>query len=277
MTSFTDGYSDVFNTANDAAARMPLQDEIEHFRDSDLYRFIAPLGRRAHMPDYQALGIGLLNEPTVVTTLLAKSKPTLGYARPTDFCPLDMVDSRHIMMIAIIKRWLPDHLSNLNIVEIGGGFGNWARLCEGQIDYRRWTIIDLPFVNEVQRWYLSSILDDFSKITLIGTDHYPMWKQDKAFDLVIGAHSLSEFSSEIFDDYYENIVLKSQYFFYATHLAHPNTLLVNEKLDRINQHFECLATVHSEDDSVGNFLMVRKSNVGRDSTNFVAAPTEDQL
>jgi hypothetical protein len=206
------------------------------------------------MPDHEALGIAVMHDPKFVLDCLSKPKPMLGYGNPADFCAVDMIDSRHIMMIAMLKKWLPD-ATDLRIVEIGGGFGNWARLCEGQIDYRAWTIIDMPFVSRLQDWYLRSLLQDFGKIALIDTERYPAWKhQCERFDLAIAAHSMSEFAFPDFYDYFENIVMKSKYFFYATHLSYPAPTMVREKLATIERHFRCLVTVKSEQDTVGNYL-----------------------
>jgi hypothetical protein len=159
-----------------------------------------------------------MNDPAFMMACLEKPKPTLGYADPSKVFSPDQMDCRHMMMIAMIKRHLPKHLSNLRIVEIGGGFGNWTWLSENEIDYLTWTIIDMPFVSKVQDWYLSSVLQDFGKVKLIDTDHYPQWKREgHIFDLAIGAHSMSEFAFEDFHDYFKEIVLRSRYFFYATH------------------------------------------------------------
>ena len=255
MNYAMNGYEPIFQAAKSDAAASSLQEEIERFRSSNLFHFTVPVHGMRFMPDHEALGIAVMHDPQFVLDCLRKPKPTLGYANPADFCAVDMIDSRHIMMIAILKQWLPT--TDLRIVEIGGGFGNWARLCEGQIDYRTWTIIDMRFVSSLQDLFLRAFLQDFGKIALIDTDQYPAWKtQCERFDLAIGAHSMSEFGFPDFYDYFEHVVMKSKYFFYATHLSYPEPIMVREKLAKIEQHFHCMVMIKSEQDSVGNYLFV---------------------
>ena len=183
-----------------------------------------------------------------------KNKLILGYKNSsTNFVEYTNLDSRHIMMSVLLFTWLPEPVQN--IVEIGGGFGNWLRLNIIQ-EFNKWYIIDLPHVSELQNWYLKKENIPNNKYELITALEYEKWNSTHDnYDLVIGSHSLSEFKFAIFEDYFNKVILKSKYLFFCYATIYSDS--INEKLSLINTHFELLNTVLSENDMVANSLYKR--------------------
>jgi putative sugar O-methyltransferase len=115
------------------------------------------------------------------------------------------------------------------IVEIGGGFGNMCRLSNNIISYNSWDIIDLPHMLELQKYYLEHELKDISKINFIEAYSNKNYINTD-IDLVIGTHSLSEFSMDVFYNYFKNVVVNSKYFYFGYNKNCPSPNLINLKL-----------------------------------------------
>ena len=163
------------------------------------------------------------------------------------------LDSRHIMMSVLLFSNLKQPLDS--IIEIGGGFGNWLFLNQNQ-SFNTWTIIDLPHVLQLQKWYLDKQNIDSKKYNQLSAFDDTDWKTG---DLVIGSHSLSEFSFDIFYNYFEKIISKSRYLFYCYHNTMPSPQLINTKLSVINTKFNLMFNVQSENGNVSNCLFINKS------------------
>jgi hypothetical protein len=256
-----DGYQAIFDHSK--AWIQELDPSIAHntFREGaggqHPFHFITAVGAQMDRPDLDAIGIAALTDPVMCVDYMARKKSSRGYASPARYLKWDVVDSRHIMMSTIVFSALGRSVGS--IVEIGGGFGNWVRLNETVVDYKTWTIIDMSFVVDLQRWYLAEELQEPEKISFVSLEDYPRWRaQQVEHDLVIGAHSLSEFPWEVFVDYFENVLVKSKYVFYATHLRLPSQELVDMKLQKIETCFERERTVFSEGGAVANILYRRK-------------------
>jgi hypothetical protein len=166
-----------------------------------------------------------------------------------------IVESRHVMMSTFIFSELG--LNFESIVEIGGGYGNFVRLAENIVNYKRWTVIDVPFVTKLQQWFLSREIQDLGAVNLISTEELEGWlKGFEKADLVIGAHSLSELAWDDFEYYYEKIIRKSSYLFYATHVNRPSRQLVNLKLAKISRDFKEVKTLMTESNNVINRIYI---------------------
>jgi len=140
---------------------------------------------------------------------------------------LDAIESRHILLMTNLINTVGIKWGN--VLEIGGGYGNWLRLASGIVDYITWTIVDMPYILELQKWFLQE-----SDIPL--SNAYFTQDSTRVPTLVIGTHSLSEFSLDDFLHYYETI-RKAKWFFYATQPNLPDIDLVQKKLAIIGADF----------------------------------------
>lgn len=244
-------YNSVFENGKNDASCLDVESIFSNFRDNPgPYKFLTATAKEKKNPDTEALDIAKNINSKLVTTYLQKIKPLLGYSTKENYVEIDAIDSRHIMMSTIIVNYLGKDIKK--IVEIGGGFGNWARINEDIINFDSWTIIDLGFVLKLQKWYLSNVLFDYSKIVFLNAEELDHAIAD--IDLVIGAHSLSEIDLYFFKKYLELILSNTKYFFYSTHVTLPSKELVNYKLTLLDEQFDRVVTVVSENQKVLNIL-----------------------
>jgi len=252
MEDIDEGFSRLFAECEKRA----VDADYSKFRDDPAFWFTVPIGAQRDGPDFDALGRAAAFNIDLCARYMKRPKSVIGYADGKTFQRWDAVDSRHIMMSTLIfgtRAWRDD----IHVVEIGGGFGNWVRLNHSVVSYHTWTIVDLPFVSALQKWYLENELGALPAIgvELIDTDAYPAWvRSHVGADLVIGAHSLSEFDWDTFCSYFENVVANARVFFYATQQALPNPDLVRKKLSHIRKRFNQSALVITENGKVGNFI-----------------------
>jgi hypothetical protein len=250
------GYADIFAAGENASDQINLEDYFATFRDEPIFHFVTTNNSQRNEPIREALSIAMGIDPSLCFDYMSRPKSLLGYRSTEHYERWDIVDSRHIMMSTIIFSSLGQTVGN--VVEIGGGFGNWLRLNETIINYPKWTIIDLPFISRLQEWYLTQELADTTKLELIDVPHYPEWlARNEDIALVIGTHSLSEMAWPVFCNYFDNVVIRTEYFFYATHTLLPTTSLVQKKLEYIQKSFLCVVDIPSEDGTVKNILYRR--------------------
>jgi hypothetical protein len=256
MSSVEQGFAPIFS---ECATRARAAD-YSRFRIDPAFWFMVPIGDQRLGPDYEALGRAAAFNVDRCAQYMKRPKSRLGYADERAYQRCDAIDSHHIMSSTFIfgtRAWAPD----ISVIEIGGGFGNWVRLNHSITPYRLWTIIDLPFVSRLQRWYIEQEVGPLSEIDveLVDTDQYGEWKKTfQGADLVIGSHSLSELDWDTFREYFEAVVLKAPTLFYATQRDNPSRELVIRKLDLIREHFVPEHHFSTEGGRVTNVLFRRK-------------------
>ena len=119
------------------------------FRSNPIFQFVTHNGQL----DFSALIEAHEQDENLLSKYLDIPKSDLGYGKNLEYKFLDRADSRHIMMSTIITSYKKDFNT---IVEIGGGYGNWYRLNRNIMEFKKWYIIDLPFVLDLQKWYLKN-------------------------------------------------------------------------------------------------------------------------
>ena len=241
---YDQGFSPLFEQS-----RFAKKLDYSDFRADPAFHFAVPVRDQIHSPDSDALKIAVEQDANLFLQYLKVEKPRWGY-KSLAYHPLDKVDCRHIMMSTVIFK----HLKSVRtVVEIGGGFGNWARLnLQVHPGIQDWTIIDLDFVVDLQQWYIGKSLssDLCQKVKFIKAESLlPIF----GADLVIGAHSLSEVSLDYFKNYLK-IIDKSQYFFYARHRDYPSTELSKIKFDMLVSKYKIVENVKTENGEVDNIL-----------------------
>lgn len=252
-----DGYNDVFVRAVNSSQQTKIDDRVfETFRSqSDLYQFIH---NGDSPPDPEAVRIAQSIDPVLYDAYVERNKnrKKIGYADPSSVQnDYDECDSRHVMMSMVLFKNLPEPISN--IVEIGGEFANWLYINNEIQNFDRWTIVDLPHLGLLQAWALGQVGVPESRYELVSAFDYDAWAETATPDLVIGTHSLSEFSWDVFVNYFDKVITKSKYLFYSYHkFAHPQ--LAYMKLSYITSKFDLVKDVPSQGGDVSNSLYVRK-------------------
>jgi len=252
------GYKKIFDTSEEWSKKVDLKKEFEVFREgSAVYHFLGG-NNSPHLryEDKEAIGKAMKVNYHLYQSFRKQGKSQLGYINKR---PIDAVESRHMMMMTLL--FSSTGLKHKHVVEIGGGFGNWTRLAQDIVDFDKWTIIDLPFVSELQKWFLEKELeeDSYQKVDFVTTESFPDWKKDfEGADVVIGAHSLNEFALEDFEEYFESVVKKCEFFFYATPVDGPSLELVEKKNKIISDFFKNEDYLLTEDERVYNIVYKRK-------------------
>jgi putative sugar O-methyltransferase len=182
--------------------------------------------------DNQALDFASKINNELCEKFKTQPKSLIGYeGNENKYVKLDDLDSKHILQLTFLFNKLNINNFDINnfdrIVEIGGGFGNMCRLCNNIISYNNWDIVDLPHMLELSNYYLHNEIQNTSKINFINA--YSDIKYD-TIDLVIGTHSVSEFSWDIFYNYFQTIISKSKYFFIGYNKNCPSPELINLKI-----------------------------------------------
>jgi hypothetical protein len=229
-----EGYKYIFDDAENKYSK--VGPNLENFRFTrDIYGFCVNEGD----VDEQSLNYARNINSNLCNIFLNQPKGLFGYkGNENKYIKIDDLDSKHIMQLTFL---LDNNATNYSkIVEIGGGFGNMCRLSNNIISYDSWDIIDLPHMLEVQNYYLKNEIKDISKINFIDA-HSNKNYTNAAIDLVIGTHSVSEFSWGIFINYFNNVISKSKYFYYGYNKNSPNPQIINMKLNYLlNNGFTCI-------------------------------------
>ena len=233
-----DGYSSVFNGAIQKFQTVTDTHKVfSAFRaENTLYGF---LKASDNPPDEEAMHLSKLLNFTFYGKYeaLLKDRPTVGYeGSSSKHANYNKLDSLHIMMSVFLFTKLPEPLKT--IVEIGGGYGNWFYINRTQ-PFKSWLTVDLPHVCELQKWYLSQMNINLSKWNTVSA-YNPVEYSNKPVDLVIGSHSLSEFSLQIFEQYFFNVVQHAKYFYYCYDINSPTPELITKKLDIVKTRFTLL-------------------------------------
>jgi hypothetical protein len=204
-------------------------DSFDNFRHSrNLYGFCINGGT----VDLQAINYSITINEELHNKFANQPKSLVGYnGHEETYVSIDDLDSKHILQLTFLFNNYNTHFNK--IVEIGGGFGNMCRLCNNIITYNNWDIIDIPHMIRLQRFYLQHELKDISKINFIDATTAVEYND---IDLVIGTHSLSEFSWDIFCDYFQTTISKSKFFYFGYNKNCPSPELINLKLDYINNN-----------------------------------------
>ena len=163
---------------------------------------------------------------------------------------IDFVSSNHYIFCILIFHYLKKinhQMSNCNIIDIGGGFGNCRRLLSEYYDIFSYTIFDLDITLHFNKLFLNTYDNPYKlfynkKLNKDGGFYNISPKfRDKfdlpnKLDLVIAAHSLSEISLKEFDWYIENVIKKCSVLFYScqktdTGYSPCSTEILNKKLE----------------------------------------------
>jgi len=233
-------------------SRLQQRMDFSFFRLDPSFYFLSPGSDKSYEPDVEAISIACGQDPHLFLKYLNIEKPNLGYGSHP-FYPLDKVDCRHVMMSILSFGKVKNART---VLEIGGGWGNWCRLNMTAHPIDHWSIVDLDFVLELQKWYLKQTLsqNQFNKISFIDAEKENFQGN---FDIAICAHSLSELSMDDFNKYLP-VLNRCKYIFYAFHRHYPTINMSLEKEDILMKNFSIMQLTHSEDELVHNLLLKNK-------------------
>jgi hypothetical protein len=225
-----DGFKYIFDDATNAYKEL-TESKLSYFRFArDIYGFCINEGGR----DEQSLKFAKIIDRDLYDRFIQQPKSLIGYQGHEDrYLHVDDLDSKHIFMLTFLFNNFKRDFNK--VVEIGAGFGNMLRLVNGIINYAQWDIIDIPHMNELQHYYVKNEINDISKINFIN-GYSALDYSGSTIELVIGTHSLSELSWDIFYNYFNKVIRHSKYLFISYNKNCPSTGLVSEKINYIKNN-----------------------------------------
>ena len=133
---------------------------------------------------------------------------------------LNFDDLYHVYAIWQLDRYIIENNSKTNIVvEIGGGYGNFANKFKSLRNVSKYIIIDLPEVLLLQNYYLSQMDKNYKIINLIDTSIDIDIEHDEfdfllipfniyqtynfKFDIIINKRSFGEMPRDVLNDYFK--------------------------------------------------------------------------
>jgi hypothetical protein len=245
-------YKSIFDTATMNAQKISEIDMVHkiypNFRYyGELFHFVMAANEWMYYSDPEAIRLSLHTNPSLTKHLVEVGPSRAGGGLPT----IDVIESRHILLLTWLFTQLNEDWSDKKIVEFGGGYGNFARLAHKVVSPREWIIVDLEYISNLQRWFLREEEICDKNINFTTTKDY------KSIDniwLSIGTHSLSEMDIDTFMLYFDTSIKHSTYLFYANHNTRPSIDLIDKKFEVINTQFEVLAAQPYEDNNCTMYL-----------------------
>lgn len=152
-----------------------------------------------------------------------------GFDNIIDTLTIDFIRSQHYILSTYLLNFIHGK-QELNIMEIGGGFGNMRRILSKYMDINSYTIFDINNCLQFNKSFLKThsnnydLVEDqlylhrgFYNISIDFRETFiDNFLEKKNIDVLIATHSLSELDIDEFNWYFDNIVKKSKIFFYCT-------------------------------------------------------------
>jgi len=120
------------------------------------------------------------------------------------FGEISPTTTRYIKVLSDLQQEFGT-LDNLNICEIGVGYGGLCRIIDSYFKVRSYCLVDLGSVLRLAEKYLKQ----FQIHTPVNAKTMDALKSEDKYDLVISNYAFTELRTEIQDIYLEKIILKS--------------------------------------------------------------------
>lgn len=157
------GYKPIFDKAIEISEKVNYQEAIPNFRNHpELFHFImaAPY---MYDPDILSLNQARDIDISIYGSLMSKGPSKAGAIHNS----IDTVESRHILMMTFLIKSIGTDWGE--VLEIGGGYGNCLRLISGLVKYTKWSILDLSYILDLQKWFLQEENVDLSRVEFLST------------------------------------------------------------------------------------------------------------
>lgn len=271
MRSFRRGPSDFWRYKATVGNAFVDHAQLEHFQHDDLFHFCTA---RDFGRDEEALAAARSRAPARLDALLAIGDAPLGYrpgALPAGVPTL--FHTRHCAQLAFLLHHLEKlgDPTKLHFLEIGGGFGNVVRLLGRHSGFGSWTIFDMPFMTQLQRWYLQHTLPDHPQqhddygvlnggaIRCVDTEHRNEFVDEfPGADVLVSTHAWSELSDDDFVWYLRNLLPKVQHVLYAAAAEFPSLEVTQRRLDRLSRELRIVDAYWSQSGSVVTALLTKR-------------------
>jgi putative sugar O-methyltransferase len=260
-TAFRRGGVDFWNFKARAGAAFADVSRFVEFQHDLLFHFCTS---RDFSSDVEALAAARQRSPQWLDRLLAVGDSPVGY-RPGTLLDgqCTLFHTRHCAWLTLLLHHLAPHHdpARLRIVEIGGGFGNFARLWGHAVGIHEWTIVDMPFMTGLQQWYLRKTLPQVAqhgdpgvtagpRLRWIDTEHKNEFvDENPPIDVLVSTHAWSELPRDEWLWYLHNLLPRARCLLYAASNETPNPTEANWRLQRLAQVLRPIDLWKTHDDS----------------------------
>lgn len=122
-----------------------------------------------------------------------------------------------------------------NIVEIGGGYGGLCKVFTSFVNFKKYTLFDLPEASKLSQKYLSKFESLRGKVTFRDTDNV---NQLRKVDLAISNYAFSECSSKYQEEYYNKVIKGAGKFYIIYNAFTQNNIGPDEFLNLARETFD---------------------------------------
>lgn len=134
----------------------------------------------------------------------------------------------------ILDHFGPD-TSYDNIVEIGGGYGGLCKVFTSFVNFKKYTLFDLPEASKLSQKYLSKFESLKGKVSFRDTDNVNHLKK---VDLAISNYAFSECSRQYQEEYFNKIIKRAGKFYIIYNAFTKNNIGPNEFLNLVSETFD---------------------------------------
>lgn len=180
---------------------------LEHVSKSQGYEYLRESGLSTSRLKDMIVKVDFLN---ICGSPLVYFYPRLGFLSPTTI--------RYCKVFEELNQLFPN-IAEMNIAEIGGGFGGQAAVLRKLSGFKSYTIYDLTEVHKLQSRFLKANTAE-SGILYADGRLAPSGK----FDLVISNYAVSELQRELQVAYFENVIKSSTCGYLTWNLISENRL-----------------------------------------------------
>jgi putative sugar O-methyltransferase len=122
-----------------------------------------------------------------------------------------------------------------NIVEIGGGYGGLCKVFTSFVNFKKYTLFDLPEASKLSQKYLSNFDTLKNKVTFRDTNNV---NQLRKVDLLISNYAFSECSRQYQEEYYNKVIKSTDKFYIIYNAFTQNNIGPDEFLNLAGKTFD---------------------------------------
>ena len=176
-----------------------------NFRRNPIYNYALEHDSEAQGAEYLSVAQKLKNLPEFIEEF--KKNDRVGNPITSTYDGIGEIaptTARYIKILSDLQEEFGT-LDNLNICEIGVGYGGLCRIIDSYFKVKSYCLVDLGSVLRLAEKYLKQ----FQTNTSITTKTMAALQSEDKYDLVISNYAFTELRTEIQDVYLEKIILKS--------------------------------------------------------------------
>lgn len=134
-----------------------------------------------------------------------------------------------------ILDYFGSDISYDNIVEIGGGYGGLCKVFTSFVNFKKYTLFDLPEASRLSQKYLSKFEPLKNKVIFKDTDNV---NQLRKVDLTISNYAFSECARQYQEEYYNKVIKSSSKFYIIYNSFTQNNIGPDEFLNIVSDSFD---------------------------------------